>query len=341
MNYYQVLGINPLATPAEIRKAYRAQARKYHPDLNPGADAAERFKEVSVAYEILSDPKKRSSYDSTVMSNKKGAAGSSSEGASGGGQKVHQRAAYRSYREQAQSVSQGAGSRGNGGKKSTHVQGNSQPGFATFLGRLEGFWDTLSTPFKSGKSGVSESRNASGKDIGVQSVSVMEVLVTVPEAITGINKTVEVEGRRLVMAVPAGVRTGSVIRLRSKKTRDEIIVLIRLAPHPFLSIHPRGLVVEVPITVGEASSGAKIRVPTLEGEISLKVPRGTQSGREVCLKGKGIITKDGERGDIFYRMMIHIPEVEEFEQIATSIERHYQNPIRQRLQGRLISSLII
>lgn len=336
MNYYQVLGINPLATPAEIRKAYRAQARKYHPDLNPGADAAERFKEVTLAYEILSDPKKRSSYDSTVMGGKKGGAGGNSgaDKTTAGAQKSQQRANYRTYREQAQSVAQGARSRGNGSKKSTYVQGGNQPGFATFLGRLEGFWDTLSTPFKRGA--ASESRDTQGKNIGVQSVSVMEVLVTVPEAITGINKTVEIEGRRLVMAVPAGVRTGSVIRLRSKKSRDEIIVLIRLAPHPFLSIHPRGLVVEVPISVGEASAGAKIRVPTLDGEISLKIPKGTQSGREICLKGKGIINKEGDRGDIFYRMMIHIPEVEEFQQIASSVERYYQNPIRQRLQGRLI-----
>jgi DnaJ-class molecular chaperone len=340
VDYYQVLGVNPLATSAEIRKAYRAQARKYHPDLNPGADAAERFKEVTLAYEILSDPKKRTSYDSTVMSSRKRGAGTGSGAdttATASAQKVNQRANYRSYREQAQSVAQGARSKTPGGRKSTHVQGSTQPGFATFLGRLEGFWDTLSTPFKSAKGdAVSKSKGASGRDVGVQSVSVMEVLVTVSEAITGINKTVEIEGRRLVMAVPPGVRTGSIVRLRSKKSRDEIIVMIRLAPHPFLSIYPRGLVVEVPITVGEASSGAKIRVPTLDGEISLKVPKGTQSGREVCLKGKGIINKDGERGDIFYRMMIHIPEVDEFQHIAESVEQHYQNSVRQRLQGRLI-----
>jgi curved DNA-binding protein len=94
--------------------------------------------------------------------------------------------------------------------------------------------------------------------------------------------------------------------------------------------------VEVPISIGEAYSGAKIRVPTLDGEISLKVPKSTQSGREVCLKGKGIMNKEGERGDIFYRMMIHLPEVAEFQQIAGSLEQYYQNSIRQRLQGRLI-----
>jgi curved DNA-binding protein len=340
VNYYQVLGIHPLASPAEIRKAYRAQARKYHPDLNPGSDAAERFKEVTVAYEILSDPKKRSSYDSTVMFSKKessGAAGPNGTYTGGANPRSQHRAAYRSYREQAQSVAQEARSKGSGAKKATHVQGVSKSGLGTFLGRLEGFWDTFNTSLKGSKRNDSlESRDASTREVGAQSVSVMEVLVTVPEAITGINKTVEIEGRRLVMAVPPGVRTGSVIRLRSKKSRDEIIVLIRLAPHPFLSIHPRGLVVEVPISVGEACTGAKIRVPTLDGEISLKVPKGTQSGREICLKGKGIMNKEGERGDIFYRMMIHIPEVEEFQQIAVSVEQYYQNSIRQRLQGRLI-----
>jgi curved DNA-binding protein len=207
----------------------------------------------------------------------------------------------------------------------------------TFFERLEGIWDTLSISFRGGrKNSVSSSRGPSERNVGVQSVSVMEVLVTVPEAITGINKTVEIDGRRFVMVVPPGVRTGSIIRLRSKKSRDEVIVLIRLAPHPFLSIHPRGLVVEVPISIGEAYSGAKIRVPTLDGEISLKVPKSTQSGREVCLKGKGIMNKEGERGDIFYRMMIHLPEVAEFQQIAGSLEQYYQNSIRQRLQGRLI-----
>jgi DnaJ-class molecular chaperone len=345
VNYYQVLGIDPLASPAEIRKAYRGQARKYHPDLNPGADAAERFKEVTVAYEILSDPKKRSSYDATVLSGGKGGGGRSGASAeqpqagagSAAGQRAQQRAAYRSYREQAQSVAQGARSKTNTSKKSTHVQGGTHPGVLTFFERLEGIWDTLSISFRGGrKNSVSSSRGPSERNVGVQSVSVMEVLVTVPEAITGINKTVEIDGRRFVMVVPPGVRTGSIIRLRSKKSRDEVIVLIRLAPHPFLSIHPRGLVVEVPISIGEAYSGAKIRVPTLDGEISLKVPKSTQSGREVCLKGKGIMNKEGERGDIFYRMMIHLPEVAEFQQIAGSLEQYYQNSIRQRLQGRLI-----
>lgn len=374
MNYYQVLGVNHLATSAEIRKAYRVQARKYHPDLNPGADAADRFKEVKLAYEILSDPKKREVYDSAIQQNSKaassGMAGSKVTGnnknsrhnSSSNSKETYdkngnfngtsssfttkrptQRTHFRSYREQAQNVS-ASGRRIyesplNRYNQSNPFSTNFNGRLAKFWGGIEQWWTNLNYSFLNTKGVPTSSKITSHTNLhgsGIKSVSVIEVLVTVPEAITGVERILDVDGKRVDITIPSGVRTGSVIRLRSKKTKDEIIALIRLAPHPFLSIYPRGLVVEVPISISEATNGAKIKVPTLDGEVLLKVPKGTQSGREVCLREKGILNKDGERGNLYYKMMIHIPDVPTFESLATECDNHYTAPLRQRIQGKLI-----
>jgi DnaJ-class molecular chaperone len=346
VNYYHVLKVAPQATPVEIRKAYRDLARKFHPDLNPGADTIERFKEVTRAYEVLSDEKKRSAYDRSLQASHSDSSGtfkaSNQQRKSGpeagtqwnNTQKAQQsRAAYRSYQEQAREV-QRAASR-------NAASSTNSSGLGGLIGKVESWW--------SGKTGTKHEGTQEEKplhstmhgtrpkaSIRPNSVSVMEVLITVLESITGVRKTVEIEGKRLTMNVPPAVRTGSVVRLRSKASREEVIILVRLAPHPYLSVHPRGLVVEVPVSIGEAYSGGRIRVPTLEGEVHLKVPAGMQSGREVCLKGKGIIARDGERGDLFYRMMIYIPDGQDFERIVQEVEQSYKEPLRARLSGPLL-----
>ena len=175
----------------------------------------------------------------------------------------------------------------------------------------------------------------------------MEVSISVFEAIAGVRKTIEVaekngEIKKISVAIPSGVRQGSIVRLRSKENEtEEIIIVIRVAHHPWLSMSHRGLTLEIPITVAEAISGAKVQVPSLGDPLLVTVEPGMQSGREVRLKGQGIPLADGTRGDLFIRFMIKVPtgaETPETTGELTALEALYQTPVREHLPKSIMDA---
>jgi curved DNA-binding protein len=167
-------------------------------------------------------------------------------------------------------------------------------------------------------------------------VSVIEVSISVEEAIKGGVKTidfVEPEAvRRISVTIPRGARDGEIVRVSSKSAREDIICAIRHMPHPILSLERKGLVVRLPITLSEAITGARITVPTLDDPITLTIPRLCQSGTELRVKGKGIETSKG-RGDIYYQILIKLPDEislgvqSAIESLNYSVKRNLPNPL--------------
>lgn len=312
-NYYQILGLNQSATNSEIRRAYRVLARRYHPDVNPGKDSENRFKIIAEAYSVLSDDSKRTQYDSefdrtTAFKNFA----------------QNQRRGQSTNRAQERYVeSQRSGFQGQ--RPSTAAARpavSTPPRPRTFTERLSKNLTELAAKLRRSREHVS-----------IRELALIEISLSVGDAIHGVKKTVEItEGarsRKVSVRIPPGVRTGSIVRMRAAHNqREELIMIVRVAPHPFLQITARGLVVEVPITISEALFGASISVPTVIDPVIVKVRPGTQSGSELRIKGKGILEKDSVRGDLFLRFLIRVPgeSSSKPEDPIQSLDEKYQSP---------------
>lgn len=167
-------------------------------------------------------------------------------------------------------------------------------------------------------------------------VSVIEVSVTIEEAVKGGVKTidfVEPEAtRRISVTIPKGARDGEIVRLSSKSAREELICVLRHMPHQILSLERRGLVIKLPVTLNEAVTGTKITVPTLDDPITLSIPPLCQSGTELRVKGKGIETSKG-RGDLYYQVLIQLPDEislgvqSAIESLSYNLKRSLPNPL--------------
>jgi DnaJ-class molecular chaperone len=180
--------------------------------------------------------------------------------------------------------------------------------------------------------------------MGVQRISVVEVSLSLRDAVTGVKKAIEIsepEGARKVsVKIPPGSRNGSVIHLRSTAPPgEELVLVVRVAAHPTMSLQPKGLVVEVPVTVAEALCGASVTVPTLDEPISIKIPAGSQSGTELRIRERGVLQKDGSRGDLFYRLMIKVPEAAQavgLREKSQELDKYYESAVRQPLPRTLL-----
>lgn len=332
-NFYKVLGINSSATPEEVRRAYRILARRYHPDLNPGDASAERFKLISQAYETLSDPEKRRNYDIEF------------EGASsfrgGAAERAYRRAARAAAqaenRRRYQEFQAAQAARAASAERSTNARTKSQPR-KTSPGLLE----------KAGAAirglGLGLTRKHQSSPTRSSRLSVVEVSVTLRDAVLGVKKAIEIPepsgARKISIKIPPGSRNGTVVHLRATQDPpEELVLIVRVASHPFLSLQAKGLVIDTPITVNEAICGASISVPTLDEPISIKVPPGSQSGTELRVRGRGIPQKDGTKGDLFYRLLIKVPEATSAAGLvdkAKELELYYGGTVRRPLlQGLL------
>lgn len=330
-NHYETLGLKTSASLEEIRRAYRILARRYHPDLNPDRPVAEeRFKKISIAYAILSDPEKKRLYDIELE------------------RIVHQRinTAHEAY-TRAQNFSKAAQrlrKRDDTVQYEPASQRRNVPSHAEFLSVLS-LKDILK-PVKKIKELFSKSpkeKKPKPPPSPHKKVSVIEVSISLRDAITGVKKTVELvepEGaRKISITIPAGTRNGSVIHLRSKPPHnEELVIIIRLPHHPYLSVQTRGLVFEIPITVTEAFTGASITVPTFEEPVSIRIPPGSQSGNEIRVTERGLYLKDGTRGDLFIRLLIQIPSSTEavgLKQQIEGVEPYYGRGVREQLPKNL------
>lgn len=284
---YAILGVSRLATDDEIRRAFRKLAKENHPDLNPGnTAAAERFKKISAANEILSDPARRRQYDSGEIDAK-------------GEPRRHPFGA-------------GAGAAGGNRRARTNAGAFDDFGFSDI------FSDVFSgragpNPFgagaRAGSRGGRPGAAARGQDLRYT------LEVDFLESINGAKKRVTLpEGGTLDLTVPEGVTDGQVLRLKGRGASapfggeaGDALVEIKVRPHAQFKRQGDDISIEIPITIDEAVLGGKIEVPTSTGRVQLSIPKGTSSGKTFRLKGKGAKGKSGV-GDELVTVRIVLPD---------------------------------
>ncbi len=365
-NYYDILGLNSSATFEEIRRAYRILARRYHPDVNPGKTSEEKFKRIAQAHQVLSDQEKRKVYDVDLEAFLRTRGSSAGTQAYERAQQRYEGARRRFYEQKHQNFGKVKPAGPDTETTETHrerprpTKSAADP-FSGIKKSFQSFIKFLNTPVgpksratrpepqRPSKSGTmarpvqnEEPARERSAPSGVLKISVVEVSVTIKDAIYGIKKAVEIaepEGiRKTSVTIPPGVRNGSVVHLRSK-THEDLVIIVRVAAHPFLSVQPKGLVAEIPISLGEAINGASITVPTLDEPMIVKVPPGSSSGTEIRLKEKGIVHRDNSRGDLFIRLMIKVPDSSTavgIKEKSSELDMYYSAPVRQHFPKTLL-----
>ena len=345
-DYYKTLGLSSAATREEIRRAYRILARRYHPDVNPGKATDEKFRQISEAYEVLSNPEQRRQYDGERETH---------DTFTSAFDKAHQ--AYRKQQAAVKRPSQPKPPPQQNPRPTPQPpprpQPQSQPDPKIARVSPKPKPTRFSTLKRSLETSLSRAKNILSKPPPpksnrptISSIALMEVSISVFEAIAGARKTIEVgekngETKKVSVSIPAGVRQGSIVRMRSKDSSEEIIFIIRVAHHPWISMTHRGLSIEVPITLSEAISGAKIQVPSLGDPLLVTVEPGVQSGTEVRLKGQGIPLPDGSRGDMYMRFLIKLPPMlnsTESAIIVSDLEALYDTSVREHLPRSIMDA---
>ena len=340
-DFYKVLGVTKTSTADEIKKAYRKLAQQYHPDANPGdSDAEERFKDISEAYATLADQEQRTEYDQVRQmvdsGSFRGFGTPGGAGGFGGGQQVRiedlgdilggmgaglgdlfgfggrsqsgpQRGAdlatelHLSFEDAIAGVTtsvsvQGDAScrtcRGSGAEPGTSVEPCPVCGGSGMTAQSQGFF-SMTQPC----------RNCAGSGRIVQQ----------PCHTCG-GRGTERRSRTLNVKIPAGVRQGATIRLKGKGSpgrnggpAGDLLVKTHVAPHPIFKRKGDDLTVKVPVTFTEAALGAQIEVPTLNGDVRLKVPAGTKSGKTFRVRGRGVNRPRGRKGDLLATVEVVVP----------------------------------
>ena len=313
VDFYKELGVSRSASDDEIKKAYRKLAAQLHPDKNPGDKKSEaRFKTVNRAYQALSDSEKRKLYD---------------EFGEEGLREGFNSAAARAYRG---GPSTGYRGRRSGGSGSMNVEdlfsspGNEPPGGG--IGDL--FGDLFS---RAGRRGSSPG-GMKGSDIA------SEVSVDFISALRGAELKLRLQdgGEEITVRVPPGAGDGDKVRIAGHGAPGgyggppgDLILNIRVSKHPHFERSGLDLYLDLPITVGEAYRGAKVRVPTPDGAITLTVPKHAQSGQVARLKGRGVKRKT-EQGDLYIRFQIKLPvsESDEIEAAVNTLEAAMTGDVR-------------
>jgi molecular chaperone DnaJ len=334
-DYYKVLGVQRSASLDEIRKAYRKLARKYHPDVNPGnKQAEEKFKQISVAYEVLTDAEKRKIYDEF------GEAGLAP------GFDPEKARAYQTWRQQSEQT--GGSFRFQHGdfddlfnfgdfdsllRRGTGARRSARRGYDTeaemdidFLDAVRGFQTTITVQRPTACSQC----HGTGRKPGSRSESCT--------ACGGSGQVVRPETVRV--NVPPGAETGRRIRVPGKgaggvndTSAGDLYITPRVRPHPLLSRSGRDLTMDLPITIGEALRGAVVEVPTPAGRVKVKVPQGVQSGQLLRIRGKGVQAHGrNPAGDLYLRLMIRAPQGGVPNEVAERIDRAYGEDIRKDLR---------
>ena len=304
---YAVLGVPRNATQDQIKKAYRDLARKHHPDMNQGdKKSEEKFKEIQHAYETLSDPEKKKTYDMF---------GTSSFGGqrTGGG-------SYRQYSRGFPDIdeifkdifSQGGGAYGMGGAGGSFGDIFDFSNVRQQPRRPRNIQHTLTLGFETAVKGGEK-----------------ELLVKSPEGGT----------KKITVKIPAGVKTGSKVRLPGKGEQinsmaGDLILEIKVLSHPVFRRENDDIYIDLPLTVYEATLGTLIDVPTIESPVKLTIPPGVGSGTKMRLREKGVKNpKTGERGDQFVVIQIAMPEKssEDMKKLMDEIKEKYPYDPRKKL----------
>lgn len=290
-NYYEILGVAKDATGEEIKKVFRRLARQYHPDLNPGNKAAEdQFKSINEAYEVLSDPEKRSQYDQFMRF--------------WSGKKATKKPTTRTSNSNSSDFDPGQYSNFNDfveqllNTPSIKVASTPRPGPG-------GIRVDAADAFRPGRSTTAyvAPQRQIRKDI--------EARLTIPleKAYTGGRERIRLEdGRSLEVDMPAGMVTGQRIRLRGQGTGGgDLYLKVTVQPHPFFTVEGADVACQIPVTPSEAVLGGQIEIPTLDGRVKMTVPAGVKSGQRLRLANKGY-PSNNRRGDQLVEIEIVVPK---------------------------------
>jgi curved DNA-binding protein len=322
-DYYAVLGVPKTASQTEIKKAYRKLAREHHPDAKPGDAAAERrFKDINEANAVLSDPDKRKQYDALGANweafSRAGAGASAGAGAAG--------SPFAGFA--------GFGSGGQGGNVRYEFRTSGDPGefsdfFRMFFGGEGGLGDIATARSASGRAGGSagaidledflagmgagaqtgRGRSSSSQARPAPPRSEAHADITLDEAFHGTTRLVDVDGKRLEITIPPGADTGTRIRLSGKGPGGgDLYVVVRQEPDRTFTRKGADLERELPVTLEEALLGAEVPVRSPKGTVLLRIPPGTQPGRQFRLRGRGLPKFRGEgHGDLYVRAKVVLP----------------------------------
>lgn len=299
-DYYETLGLSRSASEAEIKKAYRKLAQKYHPDVSKERDAEAKFKQINEAYDVLSDPEKRKRYD-----------------------------------QLGQNWKAGQDFTPPPGWDNAHFEFHGSPGAGQSFDfeDMGGFSDFFETIFGGRMGGSGRGRPRGG---GAESFygaapgqdHEAELSISLEEAYHGARKSIMLESsgmgpsgrpirqkKQYDVRIPPGTSEGSRIRLagqgspgRGGAASGDLYLLVHIASHPSYRVHGHDLEMDLPIAPWEAALGAKVKLSTLAGQVSLNLPPRTQSGQHLRLRGKGLPRRQGEAGDLIVVTRIVVPE---------------------------------
>ena len=287
-DFYKVLGVSKDADEATIKKAYRKLARTWHPDQNKGnPEAEERFKEIGEAYTVLSNPEQRQQYDAIRSMGAGGFRG----GAGGGG------ASGVNFEDLF-----GAFGGGNGGNVRFSTSGGGAGiNLDGIFGAFGGFGGAHGSPYQQAPQ--------KGEDLHAST------RITLKQSLSGVNIKLAVSGKPMTVKVPKGIKDGQSVRLRGKGkasinggSAGDLIVTIHVEEDPVYSREGNDLRMTLPVTFAEATLGANVELPLIDGStVTVKVPSGSDSGRTLRLKGRGVATKKGT-GDLLATISVVVPK---------------------------------
>jgi len=280
-DYYRILGVDKKATQDEIKKAFRALAVKYHPDKNPdNKEAEETFKLANQANEVLSNPEKRKKYDELGEN-------------------------WQQYEQNGSP--KGGNPFGNSGGKYYYDEDAHSP-FGT--GGQADFFDFFEQ-FFANKARGSGSQSRKGGDFET------EIEITLEEAYQGTNRTIQVDNEKFRIAIKPGSYTGQLLRIKNKggkgsseENRGDLLIRIKVKPHPQFVRKGDDLSTDYPIDLYKAVLGGEIVVNTLSGQVKVKIAEGTQNGKAIRLKGKGmpVYEKANDFGNFTLVLQVQIPD---------------------------------
>lgn len=347
-DYYKILNVNKDATQDEIKKAFRKLARKYHPDLNPGDKSAEeKFKEINEAYAVLSDPQKRSEYDS---------GGTTFEGFEG----------FKNYNfKETFDFGDIFGDLFNSGFRAGEHDARGEDIYATMELSLEEAFSGVTKPINytrtvtcstcagSGAENYKECDKCKGAGTTKGAKGFFRMAQTCSDCMGTGKKIISIckkcAGRGKILhtetfnvKIPAGVDNGSVVKLRGKGNdgsgagaSGDLHIEIKIKDHPIFKRKGDDIYIQLPVTFGEAALGAKLEVPTIDAMTLMRLPAGTQSGQKLKLSGKGFINpKSKKRGDEYVEIKIVIPKdiPESAKEAIKVIESLYKENPRKEIE---------